>query len=215
MARYAVCTAVIAALQSGTNSLKELYLDEDQTMNILDAVDAKSLRHDIPQFRAGDELKVHVRVIEGSKSRIQVFQGIVIRRQGDGVRETFTIRKVSYGVGGERTFPVHTPVIEKIELVKKGDVRRAKLYYLRDLRGKAAKIREKRDGIEGYGDGILSTPVAAVIEVSEPTAVDVVAEVPAQVATADVVVEAPAEVVAEVPAEVATEDVATEDKPAN
>jgi ribosomal protein L19 len=195
--------------------LKELYLDEDQTMNILDAVDAKSLRHDIPQFRAGDELKVHVRVIEGSKSRIQVFQGIVIRRQGDGVRETFTIRKVSYGVGVERTFPVHTPVIEKIELVKKGDVRRAKLYYLRDLRGKAAKIREKRDGIEGYGDGILSTPVAAVIEVSEPTAVDVVAEVPAQVATADVVVEAPAEVVAEVPAEVATEDVATEDKPAN
>ena len=215
MARYAVCTAVIAALQSGTNSLKELYLDEDQTMNILDAVDAKSLRKDIPQFRAGDELKVHVRVIEGSKSRIQVFQGIVIRRQGDGVRETFTIRKVSYGVGVERTFPVHTPVIEKIELVKKGDVRRAKLYYLRDLRGKAAKIREKRDGIEGYGDGILSTPVAAVIEVSEPTAVDVVAEVPAQVATADVVVEAPAEVVAEVPAEVATEDVATEDKPAN
>ena len=217
MARYAVCTAVIAALQSATNSLKELYLDEDQTMNILDAVDAKSLRHDIPQFRAGDELKVHVRVIEGSKSRIQVFQGIVIRRQGDGVRETFTIRKVSYGVGVERTFPVHTPVIEKIELVKKGDVRRAKLYYLRDLRGKAAKIREKRDGIEGYGDGILSTPVAAVIEVSEPTAVDVVAEVPAQVATADVVVEAPAEVVAEVAtAEVAVEaEAATEDKPAN
>jgi large subunit ribosomal protein L19 len=95
-------------------------------MNILDAVDAKSLRHDVPQFRAGDELKIHVRVIEGSKSRIQVFQGIVIRRQGDGVRETFTIRKVSYGVGVERTFPVHTPVIEKIELVKKGDVRRAK-----------------------------------------------------------------------------------------
>jgi ribosomal protein L19 len=190
-------------------------------MNILDAVDAKSLRHDIPQFRAGDELKVHVRVIEGSKSRIQVFQGIVIRRQGDGVRETFTIRKVSYGVGVERTFPVHTPVIEKIELVKKGDVRRAKLYYLRDLRGKAAKIREKRDGIEGYGDGILSTPVAAVIEVSEPSAIDVVAELPAQAATADVVVEAEApaaEVVAEAPAEAATAEVvseaAAEDKPA-
>ena len=208
MARYAVCTAVIAALQSATNSLKELYLDEDQTMNILDAVDAKSLRKDIPQFRAGDELKIHVRVIEGSKSRIQVFQGIVIRRQGDGVRETFTIRKVSYGVGVERTFPVHTPVIEKIELVKKGDVRRAKLYYLRDLRGKAAKIREKRDGIEGYGDGILSTPVAAVIEdavVEAPAAVEVVAEAPvAEVASA----EAPV-------AEVATEEVATEDKPAN
>ena len=187
-------------------------------MNILDAVDAKSLRHDVPQFRAGDELKIHVRVIEGSKSRIQVFQGIVIRRQGDGVRETFTIRKVSYGVGVERTFPVHTPVIEKIELVKKGDVRRAKLYYLRDLRGKAAKIREKRDGIEGYGDGILSTPekevvieapvaevvaeapvVEAVVEtvevvaVSEPTATEVVAEVPAQEATTEVVSEAAAE----------------------
>ena len=182
-------------------------------MNILDAVDAKSLRHDVPQFRAGDELKIHVRVIEGSKSRIQVFQGIVIRRQGDGVRETFTIRKVSYGVGVERTFPVHTPVIEKIELVKKGDVRRAKLYYLRDLRGKAAKIREKRDGIEGYGDGILSTPVADVVEevvaVSEPTVTDVVAEVPAQDVTTEVVSEA-VDVVAEAP--VAEE--AAENKPA-
>jgi len=166
-------------------------------MNILDAVDAASLRKDIPQFRAGDELKIHVRVIEGNKSRLQVFQGIVIRRQGDGVRETFTIRKVSYGVGVERTFPVHTPVIEKIELVKKGEVRRAKLYYLRDLRGKAAKIREKRDGVEGYGDGILSTPV------SEPVVEIAVAEVPAEVATPDVVVET----VAEVPAEVATSDV--------
>jgi len=146
-------------------------------MNILDVVDAASLRKDIPQFRAGDELKIHVRVIEGSKSRLQVFQGIVIGRQGDGVRETFTIRKVSYGVGVERTFPVHTPVIEKIELVTKGDVRRAKLYYLRDLRGKAAKIREKRDGVVGYGDGILSTPIAEVV--SEPAAVEVVAEVPA------------------------------------
>jgi ribosomal protein L19 len=182
-------------------------------MNILDAVDAKSLRHDVPQFRAGDELKIHVRVIEGSKSRIQVFQGIVIRRQGDGVRETFTIRKVSYGVGVERTFPVHTPVIEKIELVKKGDVRRAKLYYLRDLRGKAAKIREKRDGIEGYGDGILSTPEK-----------EVVIEAPAAVVVEEVVVEAPAvEVVVETPAAeavveevaVAEEAPAAEDKPAN
>jgi large subunit ribosomal protein L19 len=152
-------------------------------MNILDVVDAASLRKDIPQFRAGDELKIHVRVIEGNKSRLQVFQGIVIGRQGDGVRETFTIRKVSYGVGVERTFPVHTPVIEKIELVTKGDVRRAKLYYLRDLRGKAAKIREKRDGIVGYGDGILSTPVA----VSEPVAVIAESEVPAQDAIAEVV----------------------------
>jgi ribosomal protein L19 len=165
-------------------------------MNILDAVDAASLRKDIPQFRAGDELKIHVRVIEGSKSRLQVFQGVVIRRQGDGVRETFTIRKVSYGVGVERTFPVHTPVIEKIELVKKGEVRRAKLYYLRDLRGKAAKIREKRDGVEGYGDGILSTPEPVVIPepvaVSEPVAEVAVAEVPAEVVTPDAVVEADA-----------------------
>jgi large subunit ribosomal protein L19 len=175
-------------------------------MNILDAVDAASLRKDIPQFRAGDELKIHVRVIEGSKSRLQVFQGVVIRRQGDGVRETFTIRKVSYGVGVERTFPVHTPVIEKIELVKKGEVRRAKLYYLRDLRGKAAKIREKRDGVEGYGDGILSTPepvvipepvavsepVAEAVVVSEPVAEVAVAEVPAEVVTPDAVVEADA-----------------------
>ncbi len=179
-------------------------------MNILDAVDAASLRKDIPQFRAGDELKIHVRVIEGNKSRLQVFQGVVIRRQGDGVRETFTIRKVSYGVGVERTFPVHTPVIEKIELVKKGEVRRAKLYYLRDLRGKAAKIREKRDGVEGYGDGILSTPEPVVIPepvaevapveavvASEPVAEVAVAEVPAEVATADAVVEADAPVAEE------------------
>ena len=172
-------------------------------MNILDAVDAKSLRHDIPQFRAGDELKIHVRVIEGSKSRIQVFQGIVIRRQGDGVRETFTIRKVSYGVGVERTFPVHTPVIEKIELVKKGDVRRAKLYYLRDLRGKAAKIREKRDGIEGYGDGILSTPEKEVV-VEAPVVEAPVAEAVVEAPVAEVTVEEVA--VAEVAPEAAAED---------
>ena len=163
-------------------------------MNVLDALDAASLRKDIPQFRAGDELKIHVRVIEGNKSRLQVFQGIVIRRQGDGVRETFTIRKVSYGVGVERTFPVHTPVIEKIELLKKGDVRRAKLYYLRDLRGKAAKIMEKRDGIEGYGDGITSTPdlapeiVAEVVEaetavVEAPVVEEAVVETPVAEAT--------------------------------
>ena len=184
-------------------------------MNILDAVDAASLRKDIPQFRAGDELKIHVRVIEGNKSRLQVFQGVVIRRQGDGVRETFTIRKVAYGVGVERTFPVHTPVIEKIELVKKGEVRRAKLYYLRDLRGKAAKIREKRDGVEGYGDGILSTPEPVVIPepvaVSEPVAEVAVAEVPAEVAAADVVVEAEAVVASEPVAEVAVAEVPAED----
>ena len=176
-------------------------------MNILDAVDAVSLRHDIPQFRAGDELKVHVRVIEGSKSRLQVFQGIVMRRQGDGLRETFTVRKVSYGVGVERTFPVHTPVIEKIELVKKGEVRRAKLYYLRDLRGKAAKIREKRDGVEGYGDGILSTPVA------EPVIAEVVAEVAAPVVAAEVVAESPAVVEAPVAEAVVEAPVAEAETP--
>ena len=181
-------------------------------MNILDAVDAKSMRKDIPQFRSGDELKIHVRVIEGNKSRIQVFQGVVIRRQGEGVRETFTIRKLSYGVGVERTFPVHTPVIEKIELVKKGDVRRAKLYYLRDLRGKAAKIREKRDGIEGYGDGILSTPEPIAPAVVEEAVVEApVVEAPA--AVEEVVVEAPAAaeaVVEDAPVAEATSDASAE-----
>ena len=114
-------------------------------MQKLDAVDAASLRSDIPGFRPGDTLKVHVRVVEGNKSRIQVFQGVVIRRAGGGVRETFTVRKVSYGVGVERTFPVHSPIIDKIEVVTRGDVRRAKLYYLRELRGKKAKIKERRD----------------------------------------------------------------------
>jgi ribosomal protein L19 len=189
-----------------------IYELAEEIMNVLDAVDAASLRKDIPQFRAGDELKIDVRVIEGSKSRIQVFQGIVMRRQGDGVRETFTIRKVSYGVGVERTFPVHTPVIEKIELVKKGDVRRAKLYYLRDLRGKAAKIREKRDGIEGYGDGILSTPepivpVAVAAAVVAETVVEQVVETPVVEAA---VVETP---VAEVAVEAANEEIAAEETP--
>ena len=114
-------------------------------MNKLDAVDAASLRSDIPQFRAGDTVKVHVKVVEGNKTRVQVFQGLVIARSGAGVNETYTVRKVSYGVGVERIFPVHTPIVEKVEVVTRGDVRRAKLYYLRDLRGKAAKIREKRE----------------------------------------------------------------------
>jgi large subunit ribosomal protein L19 len=116
-------------------------------MNTLDALDADSLRTDIPEFRPGDTVKVHVRVVEGNRSRIQVFQGVVIRRQGGGIRETFTVRKVSFGVGVERTFPVHTPVVERIEVVTRGDVRRAKLYYLRELRGKAAKIKEKREPV--------------------------------------------------------------------
>lgn len=116
-------------------------------MHFLDDIDAASLRSDIPDFRPGDNVKVHVRVIEGNRSRIQVFQGVVIRRHGGGIRETFTVRKISFGTGVERTFPVHSPIVEKIELVSRGDVRRAKLYYLRDLRGKKAKIREKRDNV--------------------------------------------------------------------
>ena len=116
-------------------------------MHTLDALDAASLRDDVPAFRAGDTLKVHVKVVEGTRSRIQVFQGVVIRRSGGGVRETFTVRKISFGVGVERTFPLHSPIIDKIEVVTRGDVRRAKLYYLRSLRGKAAKIKEKRDAV--------------------------------------------------------------------
>ena len=114
-------------------------------MNILDSLDAQSMRDDIPSFRPGDTVKVHVKVVEGNRSRVQIFTGVVIGRQGGGVRETFTVRKVSFGVGVERMFPVHSPVIEKIEVATRGDVRRTKLYYLRDLRGKAAKLKERRD----------------------------------------------------------------------
>ena len=113
-------------------------------MNPTDLVDAESLRDDIPEFQPGDTVRVHVRVVEGNRARTQVFEGVVIRRSGSGVRETFTVRKVSFGVGVERTFPVHTPVIDRIERVTMGDVRRAKLYYLRDRVGKAAKVKEKR-----------------------------------------------------------------------
>ena len=113
-------------------------------MQILDAVDAASLRSDIPEFFPGDTVKVHVNITEGSRSRVQIFQGIVLGRSGDGIRETFCVRKISFQVGVERTFPVHSPVIERIEVVTRGDVRRAKLYYLRELRGKKAKIKEKR-----------------------------------------------------------------------
>ena len=114
-------------------------------MKTTDLVDQASLRDDVPVFAPGDNLKVHVRVVEGNRERVQVFQGNVIRRSGSGVHETFTVRKVSFGVGVERTFPVHAPIVAKIEVVHRGDVRRAKLYYLRDRTGKAAKIREKRE----------------------------------------------------------------------
>jgi large subunit ribosomal protein L19 len=112
---------------------------------LIDELDRASLRTDVPTFRPGDSVKVHVKVVEGNRSRVQVFAGVVISRAGDGLRESFTVRKVSFGVGVERTFPVHSPIIDKVEIDRRGDVRRAKLYYLRGLRGKAAKIKEKRD----------------------------------------------------------------------
>ncbi|MCA1782755.1 MAG: 50S ribosomal protein L19 [Dermatophilaceae bacterium] len=114
-------------------------------MQRFDELERAALRDDIPDFRAGDTVKVHVKVVEGTRSRVQVFQGVVIRRHGGGIGETFTVRKMSFGVGVERTFPLHTPIIDRIEIVTRGDVRRAKLYYLRGLRGKKAKIKEKRD----------------------------------------------------------------------
>ena len=120
-------------------------------MNATDLVDRTQLRDDIPDFAPGDTLKVHVRVVEGNRERVQVFQGIVIRRKGSGSRETFTVRKVSFGVGVERTFPVHSPIVARIERVTRGDVRRAKLYYLRDRVGKAAKIKEKRSALPTKG----------------------------------------------------------------
>ena len=112
---------------------------------LINELDQASLRSDVPAFRPGDTVKVHVKVVEGNRSRIQVFAGVVIARAGDGVRESFTVRKVSFGVGVERTFPLHSPIIDRIEVDRRGDVRRAKLYYLRGLRGKAAKIKEKRE----------------------------------------------------------------------
>jgi large subunit ribosomal protein L19 len=118
---------------------------EIRMSKLIKELDSASLRADVPSFRPGDTVKVHVKVVEGNRSRIQVFAGVVISRAGEGVREAFTVRKVSFGVGVERTFPVHSPIIDHIEVDRRGDVRRAKLYYLRGLRGKAAKIKEKRD----------------------------------------------------------------------
>jgi large subunit ribosomal protein L19 len=155
-------------------------------MHTLDEIDAAQLRSDVPDFRPGDTLDVGVRVVEGNRSRVQHFQGVVIRRQGGGVRETFTVRKVSFGVGVERTFPVHTPVIESIKVVSRGDVRRAKLYYLRELRGKKAKIKEKRETAAAK-TAVTATSDAApvdeagpavdpVLESNEPAAADVTGE---------------------------------------
>ncbi len=163
-------------------------------MKTLDSVDAASIKRGIPTFRAGDTVKVHVRVVEGNKTRIQVFQGVVIARRGSGVSESFTVRKVSYGVGVERTFPLHTPIIERIELVTRGDVRRAKLYYLRDLRGKAAKIREKREAYAQVADDEADLADLEALE---------------ELAAAEAAEEA-AEEIADDAAEAAVEDVAEE-----
>jgi large subunit ribosomal protein L19 len=141
-------------------------------MHPTETIDRDSLRSDIPDFRPGDTVKVHVRVVEGSRERVQVFQGAVMRRQGGGVQETFTVRKVSFGVGVERTFPVHSPTIAKIEVTTLGDVRRAKLYYLRERHGKAAKIKERRTA-RGAGKAAAAAEVDAVDEVEELTLDDV------------------------------------------
>ena len=164
-------------------------------MNTTDLIEQPFLRNDIPEFRPGDSVKVHVRVVEGNRERVQVFQGVVIRRSGGGIRETFTVRKISFGVGVERTFPVHSPSIARLELVQRGRVRRAKLYYLRDLRGKKARIRERRiddaklaameeaaaaraaeaeaDAADTVGDGAYVDEAVAIDEVHEPeTAAD-------------------------------------------
>ncbi|MDQ0904600.1 ribosomal protein L19 [Streptomyces canus] len=132
-----------APLHRGKQLTTASHRRDGRAGHLMASVDAASVRTDVPAFRPGDSLRVHVRVVEGNRTRVQVFQGLVIRRQGSGVRETFTVRKISFGIGVERTFPVHTPVIEKIEIIDRGAVRRAKLYYLRDRRGKAAKIKSK------------------------------------------------------------------------
>jgi large subunit ribosomal protein L19 len=137
-------------------------------MNKTDLVEQSYLRSDIPEFRPGDTVKVHVRVVEGNRERVQVFQGVVIRRQNGGLRETFTVRKISFGVGVERTFPVHSPSIAKLEVVSRGKVRRAKLYYLRELRGKKARIKERR-----LDDAKLAALEAATLAAQQPEAEDV------------------------------------------
>ena len=139
-------------------------------MNKTDLIEQSFLRNDIPDFRPGDSVKVHVRVVEGNRERVQVFQGVVIRRSGGGIRETFTVRKISFGVGVERTFPLHSPSIARLELLQRGRVRRAKLYYLRDLRGKKARIKERR--IDDAKLAALEAASAAAIEVAEDEPID-------------------------------------------
>ena len=175
-------------------------------MHQFDDIDKASLRDDIPDFRAGDTIKVHVKVVEGNRSRVQVFQGVCIRIQGSGIGRTFTVRKVSFGVGVERTFPLHTPIIDHIELVTRGDVRRAKLYYLRDLRGKKARIKERR-----VDDAKLAALEAASAAKLVDEDVDAQAEEVVEIVRDDDIVGSDdSEVDAEAATEAATEDVAEE-----
>jgi large subunit ribosomal protein L19 len=179
-------------------------------MNKTDLVEQSYLRSDIPQFRPGDTVKVHVRVVEGNRERVQVFQGVVIRRQNGGLRETFTVRKISFGVGVERTFPVHSPSIARLEIVSRGAVRRAKLYYLRELRGKKARIKERR-----LDDAKLAAIAEAEAEAIERAAADAEAEQvdDAEDADAELVTEAEEAPAADVEADAPVEgsDVGTDD----
>ena len=139
-------------------------------MNKTDLIEQPFLRNDIPEFRPGDSVKVHVRVVEGNRERVQVFQGVVIRRSGGGIRETFTVRKISFGVGVERTFPLHSPTIARLELLQRGRVRRAKLYYLRDLRGKKARIKERR--IDDAKLAAMEAAAQAALEIADAEPID-------------------------------------------
>ena len=177
-------------------------------MNTTDLIEKPYLRTDIPAFRPGDTVKVHVRVVEGSRERVQVFQGVVIRRQGGGIRETFTVRKISFGVGVERTFPVHSPSISKLEIVSRGAVRRAKLYYLRDLRGKKARIKERRIDdakLAAMEEAAAAARAEAEAEEAEPAEAAAPETVDADTSATDDAPEAADEPAEEAPAEPAQE----------
>src|SRR5512146_720559 len=181
-------------------------------MNKTDLIERPFLRTDIPEFRPGDTVKVHVRVVEGNRERVQVFQGVVIRRSGGGARETFTVRKISFGVGVERTFPVHSPSIAKVELVQRGRVRRAKLYYLRDLRGKKARIKERRID-DAKLAAMQEAEAAAAAEAEEEAAEDEVLDTEAEPEDAQAAAGAESEV-DEVEVDEVGETAADEDAPA-
>ncbi len=176
-------------------------------MKRLDALDAASIKKNVPKLRSGDSVRVHVKVVEGTRSRIQIFQGVVTRIQGSGIGESFTVRKISFGTGVERTFPLHSPILEKIELISRGNVSRAKLYYLRDLTGKAAKIKERRGDLSdaiGYDEEIeVEVEVAEVAETTEASEVAETTEAAEVVETTEAaeVVEATEAVEAEVVSE--------------